>query len=372
MTRAVITGGGTSGHVLPARAIIESLQDAGVAVDDLKYVGSRRGVESTMMADMEAAGVECAYLPISGLRRSFSPRAIMSNVALLWRLPVASFLARRLVARWCPNVVVSVGGYASEPMSRAAIAAGVPLVCVSYDRIPGLATRRQSAKAAVCAVAFADSPLPRAVHTGAPVRREIIALDVASARVEARLRLGIPQDAIVVSVTGGSLGSQSLNDMVPLLARELAAVQGGIFAVYHVCGSRNAESAPPSIPSTVWYRRVGYESDMAGLYAATDVLVARAGASTIAEIATVGLASVLVPWPGSADNHQEMNARWLGDVGASVVLDDGSIQSVESISRIVRLAVDSTERSAIATAAREMGSVHRDGSLARVIIAAGR
>lgn len=364
MTFAVVTGGGTSGHVIPARAVLEALIDSGTTLDELKYVGSRRGVETTMMAD---AGVECEFLPISGLQRSVSPRAMLANLALLWRLPRSRFLAGRLVRKWRPRVVVSVGGYASEPMARAAIAKGVPLVCVSYDRIPGLATRRQATRASVCAVAFADSPLPRAVVTGAPVRREILSLDVSARRAPARRRLTIPEDATVVAITGGSLGSVSLNNMVQPLALRLAEDTDGHFAIYHVCGERHVEAPVPPMPTGIWYRRVGYESGMADLYAACDVLVCRAGASTIAEIATIGIAAVIVPWPGSAEGHQELNARWLGDDGAAVIIDDSVASTSDSIELIAELLTNRRQREDIAARARTKGSIHRGGLLARTI-----
>lgn len=364
MVFAVVTGGGTSGHVLPARAVLEALGDSGIRTDDLKYVGSRRGVETTMMTD---TAIECAFLPISGLQRSLAPGALLANAALSWRVPWSRLLAGRLVRKWRPRVVVSVGGYASEPMARAAIRAGVPLVCVSYDRIPGLATRRQARRAAVCAVAFEDSPLPRAVVTGAPVRREMLNLDVDRRRTPAREEFGIPGEATVIVVTGGSLGSVSLNNLVGPLASRLAGEVGGTFAIYHVCGTRHIDAPAPTIPPGVWYHRVGYENRMADLYAACDVLICRAGASTIAEIATVGVAAVIVPWPGSAEGHQDLNARWLGDDGAAVVIGDSVVSDAASIERIVGVIVDRTGRARIAERARAKGAIHRAGALARVI-----
>lgn len=372
MTFAVVTGGGTSGHVLPARAVIEALEDAGIDIGDIAYVGARRGVEREMMSDFAARGVDCAFLPMSGLQRSFAPSALLANASLLWRIPRSRMLATRLIGRWRPRVVVSVGGYASEPMSSAAVAKGVPLVCVSYDRTPGLATRRQAKHAAVCAVAFSDSPLPRAVHTGAPVRREIRALNADAARERARRDRGIPADAVVLTVTGGSLGSVSLNRVVPVLAERLAAVQPGRFAIYHVCGPRYAQTPDPPMPASVWYRRVGYEQDIASLYAATDVLLCRAGASTVAEIATVGLASIVVPWPESAEDHQSLNARWLGEAGASLVVADDALEDAASLDSMVRVLTHEESREVMARAARQLGLIHRGGSLASVIIDAAQ
>lgn len=368
MVFAVVTGGGTSGHVIPAQAILEGLHEAGHTLDDLRYVGSQRGVEGQLM---RSSGVGCEFLPISGLQRSFTFRAILQNFALPFRLFRSSLIARRLLREWKPRVVISVGGYASEPMSRAAIRGGVPLVCVSYDRIPGLATRRQAQHATVCAVAFPDSQLPRAVPTGAPVRSAIRHLHAQQNRDDARRDLGIPPDRVVVTVTGGSLGSGILNDLVGDLLVELSS-QSVSVAVFHICGSRNVADPLPHVPEDVWYRRVGYEERMAQLYAATDVLVGRAGASTVAEIATVGVAAVLVPWAGAADNHQLQNAEWLGSRDAARVVTEDEVKQGVALRVIVDLVRNEASRQRLAHSAFAMGEPHRSGALISAIENAAR
>lgn len=363
MVFAVVTGGGTSGHVIPAQAILEGLVEAGHPVEELRYVGARRGVETVLMAN---SAIECEFLPISGLQRSISLRSLRRNLALPFRLMRSAFAARALIKKWQPRVVVSVGGYASEPMSAAASRAGIPLVCVSYDRTPGLATRRQARKAAVSAVAFADSGLPRAVTTGAPVRAELRHLDVAHRRDASRDSLGIPRDAVVVAVTGGSLGSAVLNSLVKDVLQSMSVVPVPV-AVYHVCGERNLSDPEPVAPPNVWYRRVGYESRMADVYSSADVLIARAGASTIAEVATVGVASVIVPWAGSADNHQAKNAAWLGDENAAIVRTEDDCAAGRATQSVVELLQNSQLRGQIAQRAFEMGAIHRSDALIRTI-----
>lgn len=363
MVYAVVTGGGTSGHVIPAQAILEGLQESGHRADTLRYVGSRRGVENQLMYNNS---VECVFLPISGLQRSFSLRSIARNCALPIRLLRSTVMARQLLKKWKPSVVVSVGGYASEPMARAAISAGVPLVCVSYDRMPGLATRRQAKHAAVCAVAFPDSELPRNVHTGAPVRAAIRHLNVEHERAAARRELDIPLDSVLITVTGGSLGSEVLNTFVSELLRQASPSDEKV-AIFHVCGDRNLNDPLPSNPHGVWYRRVGYESRMTQVFAATDVFVGRAGASTIAEIATVGLASVVVPWAGAADDHQRLNAEWLSDSDAAIVVTEKDVVSGVAASSVLNLVRDRVRRQALAENARVLGEPHRSQALIRTI-----
>jgi UDP-N-acetylglucosamine--N-acetylmuramyl-(pentapeptide) pyrophosphoryl-undecaprenol N-acetylglucosamine transferase len=366
MVYAVVTGGGTSGHVLPALAICELLTDSGHALTDIRYVGTRRGVDKELMSQ---SGIVSEFLPISGLQRSWNLRSLAKNIALPLRLARSRILARRLIRKWKPSVVISVGGYASEPMSRAAIASGIPLVCVSYDRIAGLATRRQARHAAVCAVAFEGSALPRAVVTGAPVRRALRTVDVVASRSDARRVLGIPLDAHVVVMMGGSLGSASLNSAVADL---LIALTGTSSVVYHICGRRFERDPMPHVPIGVQYIRVGYEENMTDVYSSLDLLVARAGASTVAEIATVGVASILVPWPDAADNHQELNARWLSDSSASILLDDSSCLDGRLVTEIAELLGNSEKLISMSSTARMLGSLHRGHALTGVIEGAAR
>lgn len=363
MKYAVVTGGGTSGHVIPAIAVIEALQDAGHAATEIAYVGSRRGVESNMVP---ATGVDCEYLPISGLQRSLNLRSIGRNVALPFRLLRSTLLARRLVRRWEPKVVVSVGGYASEPMARAAVGAGVPLVCISYDRIPGLATRRQSRKAAVCAVAFDGSELPRSVVTGAPVRRAARTMDPSLVRTATRASWGLAPDELLVTVVGGSLGSRVLNDSVEMIVERLAT-SGLHVRVHHVTGPRFTGGHTARNLGNVTVNVTEHEQDMPAVLAATDVLVSRAGASTIAEIASIGVASVLVPWPGAAENHQDANARWLSDNDAAIVVPESDRLGLLLSDSVERLAHDADLRSRLATRSRQMGGLNRGNSLVEAI-----
>ena len=363
---AVVTGGGTSGHVIPAIAICELLTEAGHQVSDIRYVGSRRGVERELMKSTQ---IESEYLPISGLQRSWSFQGMTRNVVLPWRLLRSRVLARGLLKLWNPSVVVSVGGYASEPMSRAALASNVPLVCVSYDRTPGLATRRQAKLATISAVAFEGSSLPRSVLTGAPVRNQLRLLDVSTSRGSSRAALGIAPDAHMVVVMGGSLGSGVLNAMVADLLIELSGTQS---VVYHICGQRFERDPMPHVPVGVQYIRVGYEDRMADVYSALDVLVSRAGASSVAEIATVGVAAVLVPWPDAADGHQELNARWLTDVGAGILMDDAACSDGRAVAEVTQLLANTQRISELAHSAYQLGALHRSNALVEAIEGAAR
>ena len=357
--RAVITGGGTAGHVLPALAIAEGLLDRGIDADDVLYVGAQRGIETRLVPP---TGLAHELLDVVGLQRELSRR----NLAFVPRMWSARRRAIDLLGRFRPDVVVSVGGYASMPSVFAAGRLGIPVVVVSYDLLPGRASRLAARGAAACAVAFPDSPLPRATVTGAPVRRAILAVDRRRDRAAARHALGVPANRFLLAVMGGSQGSGALNTAIDGLLERHATDRS--LAVRHVVGERFLDGArpPTSGDDGVLYQPVGYEPEMAHVYAAADLLVGRGGASTVHEVAVTGIPAVLVPWAGSAEDHQTLNVRWLADEAAAVHLPEADIDQLDDV--VHQLRFDHEERAAIAANAREMGEVHRSGALADLII----
>jgi UDP-N-acetylglucosamine--N-acetylmuramyl-(pentapeptide) pyrophosphoryl-undecaprenol N-acetylglucosamine transferase len=173
----------------------------------------------------------------------------------------------------------------------------------------------------------------------------------------------------MVVVMGGSLGSGVLNSMVADLLIGLSGTQS---VVYHICGQRFERDSMPHVPFGVQYIRVGYEDRMADVYSALDVLVSRAGASSVAEIATVGVAAVLVPWPDAADGHQELNARWLTDAEAAVLVDDAACSDGRAVAEVTQLLANTKRRSELAHSAYELGALHRSNALVTAIEGAAR
>jgi UDP-N-acetylglucosamine--N-acetylmuramyl-(pentapeptide) pyrophosphoryl-undecaprenol N-acetylglucosamine transferase len=359
-TFAVVTGGGTSGHVLPALAIADALVRRGHSPAELHYVGAARGVERFLVPP---TGYPHTLLDVVGLQRSLSRR----NLRVAPKLFGACRRARRLLAELQPKVVVNVGGYASFPASYAALRAGIPVVVVSYDKRPGLVTKLLAKRAAACAVAFPNSALPKAELTGAPVRSELIELDRAARRAPARAALGLPQDRLVVAVMCGSQGAQAVNDVVDALVERWAERRD--LLVYHVVGDRFLAGASPERDGSagIMYRVIGYEQRMTDLYAAADVMVTRGGAGTIAELATVGVPAIVVPWPDAAENHQLDNARALSDVGAAVTVEQSDLTVERLEHELAALLDDEGRRAEVAASAREAGSLHRSGKLVALI-----
>jgi UDP-N-acetylglucosamine--N-acetylmuramyl-(pentapeptide) pyrophosphoryl-undecaprenol N-acetylglucosamine transferase len=369
-TFAVVTGGGTSGHVLPALAVAEALVEAGHARDTVHYVGTRRGVETRLVPP---TGFPHTFLDIAGLQRRLTVRNLGRNLALPWRLWRAVGAAKRLLRESQPKVVVNLGGYGSFPATWAARRLGIAYVVVSYDRRPGLVSKLMAKKAAVCAVAFEGSALPHAEHTGAPIRGEMARLDRAAARDAARRELDLPADRFVVAVVCGSLGAAAVNTVVAAAVERLA--DRADLVVYHVVGDRFLDGAAPARDGAagILYRVIGYEQRMASLDAAADLFVTRAGAGTIAELATVGAPAIVVPWPGAAENHQVDNAKVLSDRDAAVLIEQPAFTVERLVAEIERYVADPAALAALAVRARAEGAVHRSGRLVQVVerIAAG-
>lgn len=350
---ALVAGGGTGGHLVPALAVARALA-AARAPDAVELVGSRRGLETHLLAD---AGLPVTLLPGRGIARRLEPGALVANVGAVIAMAWAVVLALALVARRRPRVVVAVGGYASVPVALAALVLAVPVVLVNLDARPGAANRLVGRFARAAAVAFPGTPLPRAVVTGAPLRGELAQVRGRSAddRSAARRALGLPQDGAVVGVMSGSLGARRVNEAV----LELVARWGHreAVAVYHVIGRRDfawAQGAAP--PTTVLcYRQVEFEEHMDRFYCAVDVAVCRAGANTVAELAVVGMPAVLVPLPGAPGDHQRANAEVLADAGAAVIVDDAECDGARLAAELDALLADPDRLAAMGEAAAAMG-----------------
>jgi len=265
---------------------------------------------------------------------------------------------------WRPRVVVSVGGYASMPSVFAARRLRIPVVVVSYDRTPGRASRLSARSAAACAVSFENSPLPRAEMTGAPVRQVILDVDRSSdsRRQAARRALGIDADRFMVAVMGGSLGSGVLNDAIAAYLETHRDDED--LAVRQIAGERFVDQVA-RVDGAVLHQVIGYESDMAAVYEACDIMIGRGGASTVHEVAVTGTPAILVPWAASADDHQTDNVQWLSDVDGAILLHERDLDRLADT--IEALRAQPTRRDELAAAAGRRGAIHRSGALAGLI-----
>ncbi|HEY7137167.1 MAG TPA: UDP-N-acetylglucosamine--N-acetylmuramyl-(pentapeptide) pyrophosphoryl-undecaprenol N-acetylglucosamine transferase [Acidimicrobiia bacterium] len=304
---ALVSGGGTGGHVYPPIALCQELVRRGHPVSSLRLVGVRGRLEERAWP---AAGFEVDLLPGRGLRR----RLTLENVGVVWDTLRATLAALRLVRRFRPRVVVGFGGYGSLPCVVAGVVTRTPTVVHEQDAAPGLANRIAVRLGARAAVSLPDTPLRGAVRTGNPVRTEMVELERAPA---------VPP---MLAVVGGSLGARTLNDAALGLYDRWRARSD--VSVFHVCGPRNYDECARRLETLrrdgdgLSYDLVSYEEHLDRIYAHASLALCRAGAGTVAELTAAGVPSVLVPLPGAPSDHQTHNARTLADAGAAVLLPD--------------------------------------------------
>lgn len=307
MRTILVMAGGTGGHIFPALAVADQLRDQGWKI---VWLGSKSGMESKLVPQH---GFEIVWMRFSGLRGKGPLRMILLPLNLV----VAFWQSARAIFRVRPDVVLGMGGYISFPGGMMAAVLARPLVLHEQNSIAGLANKVLARVADRILVAFPNT-LKNAEWTGNPVRRDIAQLPAPEQRF--RNRTG----NLKVLVIGGSLGAQVLNEMVP---RALALIpESRRPEVTHQAGEKHLcmlESA---------YRQAGVSAttlafigDMSHAYATADVVICRAGALTVSELAAAGIASVLVPFPSAVDDHQTFNARYLTDKSAAVLLPQADL-----------------------------------------------
>lgn len=357
---AVITGGGTAGHVLPALAVAEAMVSAGHPRDQVHYVGSERGIEGRLVPP---TGFPMTLLPGRGIQR----RLTLDNVGAVWGLLVAMARAWRLVGRLRPQVVVAVGGYASVAIGLAAVLRRVPLVVAEQNAVPGAANRLLARWARASAVSFDGTPLPRAVVTGNPIRAAVAAIDPGRDRAGCRAALGIEHGRRLLLVFGGSLGARRINEAV-LAALPIWAERDDL-AVHHVVGARDwatISAAAPAALGRLQYRAVEYEDDMPAALAAADVAVCRSGSSACFEVAAVGLPAILVPSPHVTADQQARNARPLVEAGGAVLVTDAELDGERLVREVDALLGDADRWAAMAAAARAWARPDAASAIARL------
>lgn len=361
--RVVIAGGGTAGHVFPAVALAEHLRSAhGAAV---AFVGSARGQEARLVP---AAGFEFHAVAAEPMPRKLSAQAVRAPLTALSSVRTC----RPLVAD--ADVVVGMGGYASLSAVLAARWSRRPLVVHEQNAVPGLVNRIASRGAAAIGVGFADaiarfgSRSGRAVVTGNPVRSSIlrVAEERDALEKEACAELDLDGDVPTLLVTGGSQGALALDR---LLADVLAGWSGrdDVQAIVLAGPGHLGEVGSASSPRV---RVVGFLERMELAYAAADVAVARAGASTTAELTVCGLPMILVPYPHATEDHQRANARELERAGAARVLEQSTLTAPALASAIDALLADRVARDRMADAALAWGRPDAAERLAALVLEA--
>lgn len=311
MATFLVMAGGTGGHVFPALALAEALR---ARQHRVVWMGSRDGLEATLVP---AAGFPIEWITVAGLRG----RGLLGWLLAPFRVLRAVVQALAAMRRVRPQAVIGLGGFASGPGGIAAWLTRRPLLVHEQNAVPGLTNRVLARLADRVFEAFPGSfgsASARAECVGNPVRAAIAALPAPRARYQDRA------GRVRLLVVGGSQGAQALNTVVPQALARLASDQG--FEVRHQAGARHADG------TRAGYAHAGVNAevtpfidDIAAAYAWADLVVCRSGAMTVSELAAVGLAAVLVPYPVAADDHQTMNARWLVTAGAARLLPQSEL-----------------------------------------------
>jgi UDP-N-acetylglucosamine--N-acetylmuramyl-(pentapeptide) pyrophosphoryl-undecaprenol N-acetylglucosamine transferase len=344
--RVVIAGGGTGGHLYPGIAIARELATRRPG-STITFAGTARGIETKVVP---REGFELDLLRIAGLKGR-SPLAAIKGLALL---PLSFADGWRIVSRRKPDVVIGVGGYASGPVVMLAALRGVPTLVAEQNAVPGMTNRLLSRVVSAAAVTFESTVSffgRRGFVAGNPVRPEFFE------------RVGLPPDngsdgggggrRAKVLIFGGSQGAHAINVAMVEAAPRLAA-DGGV-DITHQTGERDVDMVRNG------YRTAGLTARVEPfLYAmdremkAADVVVSRAGATTIAELAAVGRAAILVPLPTAADDHQKKNADVLVRAGAAELIEQKDLTGATLADRLLALAADARRRDEMGQAARRM------------------
>jgi UDP-N-acetylglucosamine--N-acetylmuramyl-(pentapeptide) pyrophosphoryl-undecaprenol N-acetylglucosamine transferase len=334
--RIMVMAGGTGGHVYPALAVACDLRERGVEVT---WLGTRRGLESEVVP---RAGFEIDYIRVAGLRG----KGWWSWFSAPGKLLLALYESLRVMRRRHPAAVLGMGGFVTGPGGLAAWLSHCPLLIHEQNARAGLTNRLLANIATRIMEAFPGSFAKDglSLHTGNPLRREF----VDKAYGETREAIHKPLRLLVV---GGSLGAVRLNEVVP---QAVAAMpEGARPEIWHQTGKRNLDSARSAYEQAGVEARVeSYIEDMAAAYAWADLVLCRAGAMTVAELAASGVASILVPYPYAVDDHQTANAHYLSDQGAAVLLPQDKLDA-QTLARLIQ-GMTADELQSMGEAARSM------------------
>ena len=355
LSRVIFAGGGTGGHLYPGLAVAEELRGDG---HEILFVGTRQGVEARIVPQH---GYDIEFVRAKGLSRK--PVALMRA---LWETFVGFIQSLRLMRQFQPHLVVGTGGYVSAPAVLAGKLAGVPVVVLEQNALPGKATRWLSRWAERVCISFPESarffPSSKVEYTGNPVRKDLRE----SNRDESRKSENVPKGRFCLMLTGASQGASSLNKA---LLRALVRWRDREWTILHLTGPKHFDEVSQAAQELIGdgaldYRAFSYREDIGQLYGCADLIVSRAGASTIAELTVLGLPAILVPYP-FAGGHQRYNAVAMADHQAAVLVEDEDIES-QLGALVEKLASDSGRLESMAAASLALGCPQAVESIATI------
>ena len=318
--RVLFSGGGTGGHISPALAMADIIKN-NVPHAEIAFVGTEYGIENSLIPQ---AGYKLYHVNVQGIRRSFS----LSNVKSVYLALSSPLKARHIIKEFQPDIVIGTGGYACWPALKAAADMGIPTVLHESNALPGMAVRRLQRDVDVIMTNFESTkelldPEAKVINVGNPLRTTCNTIS----KEEARKKLGInDKSKFVVLSFGGSLGAERINRAAAEMMGNFASKHDDIMC-FHIGGKKFYESARNYFAAYGLERDprfvlMEYTADLPVYMAAADVVICRAGAMTLTEIAKMGKASIIIPSPNVVDNHQYKNAKALADEDAAIVIEE--------------------------------------------------
>ncbi|MCE2503734.1 MAG: undecaprenyldiphospho-muramoylpentapeptide beta-N-acetylglucosaminyltransferase [Chlorobi bacterium] len=351
--RFLFVAGATGGHLFPALAVADRCREL-LSEASIRFVGAKGRLEEEVVP---RSGYELDLLWISGFDRTISLRNAVLPIKILRSLAQS----RKIIKRFRPDVVVCAGAYVSWPVGSVAVSRGLPLILMESNALPGMVVRKLAPKAKEVHVAFEETkkwlPGPNVLVSGNPIRRVFHKqLD----KGEARRHFGLDPDRPTLFVFGGSLGARSINNALDGLLGSL--LSDGLQVIWQTGKSYKGEERRES---NLYRSPFLHEMDKG--YAAADLVLARAGATTIAELKAVGTPSILVPLPTATDDHQRMNAEAMQRAGASrMILDKDLAEQLHGT--IIELMVRPDLLAEMDRKARSMASLDADDRIARSVL----
>jgi UDP-N-acetylglucosamine--N-acetylmuramyl-(pentapeptide) pyrophosphoryl-undecaprenol N-acetylglucosamine transferase len=339
--RLMIAGGGTGGHLFPGVAIAEELRERDPQAA-IRFVGTKRGIEARVLPDL---GWDLVMIEASGLKTV----GVWGAIKGMFRLPRALWQARRLLKEFKPEVVIGVGGYASGPVVLMARLRGIPVAVCEQNSIPGLTNKILGKFARRIFLSFEESKRffkpKKIVMSGNPVRRALLQKLLAAPAAT-------PDDKTHVLVCGGSQGAVAVNELASQALATLA--KESPIAIVHQTGEKDlAATRERYAAAGIAAECSAFIKDMAAAYQRADIIIGRAGATTVAELAIAGKPAIFIPYPHAADNHQEINAREMADAGAALMFRQSELTAAR-LADAVRPLLDSRKRADMAAAMKAL------------------
>lgn len=355
----MIMAGGTGGHVFPALAVADVLRNKGAHVE---WLGTPRGIENSLVP---AANIPLNHIRVEGVRGRGNLGLIKAPFLILLAVAQAVSILKRVK----PNVVIGFGGFASGPAGVAAKILAVPLVIHEQNAIAGTTNRLLSKIAARVLAAFEGAFLNKNIITkvvGNPVRHLIANLPIPTERYEAR-----GEEHLHLLVLGGSLGAKAINELVPQALAKLPAESRPL--VRHQSGKNHLESTIASYMQYQVNAKVdAFVEDMAAAYAWADLVICRAGALTVSELAAAGVAAVLIPLPTAIDDHQTHNANILAKAGAGISLVQKDLTAEKLASLLTDQLHERAKLKEMATNARSLALPQAAETVASICVEVAR